>query len=38
MAAERPTRTYLNPAFPNLLADNAARVAERYPWIKSFTP
>lgn len=28
----------LNPAFPDMLADYAARVAERYPWIDTWTP
>lgn len=28
----------VDPAFPELLAGFAARVAERYPWITSFTP
>lgn len=28
----------LDPEFPVLLAQHAARVAERYPWIKMFTP
>lgn len=28
----------LDPAFPVLLADYAARVAERYPWVESWTP
>ncbi|MGZ8998350.1 MAG: family 1 glycosylhydrolase, partial [Allosphingosinicella sp.] len=28
----------LDPDFPAKLADFAARVAERYPWIKSWTP
>lgn len=28
----------LDPHFPDLLAGHAARVAERYPWIKRFTP
>lgn len=28
----------LDPAFPELLARHAARVAERYPWIDLYTP
>jgi dTDP-4-dehydrorhamnose reductase len=28
----------LDPAFPELLARHAERVAERYPWIESYTP
>jgi dTDP-4-dehydrorhamnose reductase len=28
----------LDPKFPNLLADYAARVAKRYPWIDTWTP
>jgi dTDP-4-dehydrorhamnose reductase len=28
----------LDPAFPELLAAHAARVAERYPWIEFYTP
>jgi dTDP-4-dehydrorhamnose reductase len=28
----------LDPAFPELLARHAERVAEHYPWIESFTP
>jgi dTDP-4-dehydrorhamnose reductase len=28
----------LDPDFPNKLADYAARVAERYPWIRRWTP
>ncbi len=28
----------LDPAFPELLARHAARVAERYPWITLYTP
>jgi dTDP-4-dehydrorhamnose reductase len=28
----------LDPAFPDLLAAHAARVAERYPWINLYTP
>jgi dTDP-4-dehydrorhamnose reductase len=28
----------LDPAFPELLAGHAARVAERYPWIEYYTP
>jgi dTDP-4-dehydrorhamnose reductase len=28
----------LDPNFPQLLADYAARVAERYPWIEAWTP
>lgn len=28
----------LDPAFPELLAQHAGRVAERYPWIDLFTP
>jgi dTDP-4-dehydrorhamnose reductase len=28
----------LDPAFPGKLADYAARVAERYPWIRRWTP
>ena len=28
----------LDPAFPRLLADYAAAVARRYPWIEMFTP
>lgn len=28
----------LDPRFPQLLADHAARVAERYPWIDAYTP
>lgn len=28
----------LDPAFPELLAGHAARVAERYPWIDLYTP
>ncbi|MBC7502582.1 MAG: sugar nucleotide-binding protein [Herminiimonas sp.] len=28
----------LDPAFPELLAAHAERVAARYPWIESFTP
>jgi dTDP-4-dehydrorhamnose reductase len=28
----------LDPAFPELLAAHAARVAERYPWIEAYTP
>lgn len=28
----------LDPAFPDLLARYAQRVAQRYPWIKRFTP
>jgi dTDP-4-dehydrorhamnose reductase len=28
----------LDPAFPDLLADYAGRVASRYPWISRFTP
>jgi dTDP-4-dehydrorhamnose reductase len=28
----------LDPAFPELLARHAGRVAERYPWIELFTP
>jgi dTDP-4-dehydrorhamnose reductase len=27
-----------DPAFPALLAEHAARVAERYPWIDKYTP
>ncbi len=27
-----------DPAFPELVARHAARVAQRYPWIKHFTP
>jgi dTDP-4-dehydrorhamnose reductase len=27
-----------DPAFPELLAQHAARVAERYPWIDKYTP
>src|ERR687889_2812776 len=28
----------LDPAFPELLAAHAARVAQRYPWIELYTP
>jgi dTDP-4-dehydrorhamnose reductase len=28
----------LDPKFPELLADYAARVAQRYPWIEAWTP
>lgn len=28
----------LDPEFPSLLANHAARVAQRYPWVKHFTP
>jgi dTDP-4-dehydrorhamnose reductase len=28
----------LDPAFPELLARHAGRVAERYPWVEMFTP
>ena len=28
----------LDPAFPDLLARHAERVAQRYPWVESFTP
>jgi dTDP-4-dehydrorhamnose reductase len=28
----------LDPSFPELLADYASKVAERYPWITHFTP
>jgi len=28
----------LDPAFPDLLADYALRVAARYPWVEAFTP
>ncbi len=28
----------LDPAFPDLLARHAARVAERYPWVDAYTP
>ncbi len=28
----------VDPAFPDLLARHAARVAERYPWVRAFTP
>ncbi len=28
----------LDPAFPELLARHAARVARRYPWIRDYTP
>lgn len=28
----------LDPAFPELLAQHAQRVAERYPWIRMYTP
>lgn len=28
----------IDPAFPELLAGHAARVAERYPWIDMYTP
>src|SRR5215218_2388377 len=28
----------LDPAFPELLARHAERVAERYPWVEMFTP
>ena len=28
----------LDPAFPDLLAGHAQRVADRYPWIEMFTP
>ncbi len=34
-----PRRTnLLDPAFPQLLARHAERVARRYPWIEDFTP
>lgn len=29
---------YLDPNFPDLLADYARKVARRYPWIESWTP
>jgi dTDP-4-dehydrorhamnose reductase len=28
----------LDPAFPEMLAAHAARVAERYPWVEHYTP
>ncbi len=34
-----PLHTHLlDPAFPAKLADHAARVAERYPWVDAWTP
>ncbi|MDX2052845.1 MAG: glycoside hydrolase [Polyangiaceae bacterium] len=33
-----PHTSLLDPAFPELLAAYAGRVAERYPWLTKFTP